>query len=144
MTGIHPKPDAAYPLAYTPVSASLHPMLDRIAWFALALIHLMPALAFFRPAMLTRFYAVDAHSPAFLLLHHRAALFLVVLATCVWAAFDPGVRRLSSVAAAISMLSFLALYWQAGSPPALRAIALADLAGLPFLAIVAWRAFSPA
>ena len=119
-------------------------MLDRIAWLILALIHLMPALAFFRPAMLTRLYAVDAHSPTFLLLHHRAALFLVIFTICVWAAFDPGTRRLASIAATISMISFLALYWQAGSPPPLRTIALADLAGLPFLAIVAWRAFSPA
>jgi len=119
-------------------------MLDRIAWLILALIHLAPALAFFRPAMLTRLYATDAQSPTFLLLHHRAALFVVVCTLCVWAAFDPGTRRAASVAAAISMVSFLALYWHAGSPPALRTIARADLAGLPFLAIVVWRAFSPA
>ncbi|MGH6650674.1 MAG: hypothetical protein ACREB7_06020 [Sphingopyxis sp.] len=119
-------------------------MLDRIAWLILALIHLAPALAFVRPAMLTRLYAVDARSPTFLLLHHRAALFLVVLTLCVWAAFDPATGRVASVAAAISMISFLALYWRAGSPPSLRTIARADLAGLPFLAIVAWRAFSPA
>ena len=50
-------------------------MLDRIAWLILALIHLMPALAFFRPAMLTRLYAVEAQSPTFLLLHHRARAF---------------------------------------------------------------------
>ena len=48
-------------------------MLDRIAWLILALIHLAPALAFFRPAMLTRLYATDAQSPTFQLLHHRAA-----------------------------------------------------------------------
>ena len=119
-------------------------MLDRVAWLILALIHLAPALAFFRPAMLTRLYAVAPQSPTFLLLHHRAALFLVVFILCVWAAFDPGTRRVASVAAAISMISFLWLYWQAGSQPALRTIARADLAGLPFLAIVVWRAFSPA
>jgi hypothetical protein len=119
-------------------------MLDRIAWLILALIHLMPALAFFRPAMLTRLYAVAPQNTTFLLLHHRAALFVVVFTICLWAAFDPGTRRVASVAAAISMVSFLALYRHAGSPPALRTIALADLAGLPFLAIVAWRAFAPA
>lgn len=119
-------------------------MLDRIAWLILALIHLMPALAFFRPAMIARLYRIDGQSPLFLLLHHRAALFVVVFTICVWAAFDPGARRIASVAAAISMISFLGLYWQAGSPPALRTIALVDLVGLPFLAIVAWRAFLPA
>lgn len=119
-------------------------MLDRVSWLILALVHLMPALSFFRPTMIARLYGVETQSPTFLLLHHRAALFVVVFTLCVWAACDPGTRRLASVAAAISMISFLGLYWHAGSPPSLRTIALADLAGLPFLAIVAWRAFSPA
>ena len=35
------------------------------AWIGLALIHLMPALAFFRPATLTRLYDMDAASPLF-------------------------------------------------------------------------------
>ena len=33
-------------------------------------------------------------------------------------AADPRVRRLASVACALSMLSFLLLYWLAGAPPA--------------------------
>lgn len=113
----------------------------QLAWALLALIHVMPALALFRPAMITSLYGISASDPAFLLLHHRAALFLGVFLLCLWSIFDHGARPVATVVAAISMLSFLWLFWQAGSPPALRTIAIADLAGLPALALVAWAAF---
>lgn len=119
-------------------------MISIICWVALGLIHLLPAIAVFRPAMIGRLYGVKAGSTTFLLLHHRAALFLVVLAVCIWASLRPEVRPLASVVVGISMLSFLWLYLAAGQPPALRQIAVADLIGLPFLAVAAWQAFRPA
>lgn len=117
-------------------------MIDRIAWGVLALIHLMPALSALAPSLIVRLYGVQAADAVFPLLHHRAALFAVVLLMCVWAAVDPNVRRLAAVAAGLSMLSFLTIYWTVGQPEALRSIALADLIGLPFLALVTWRAFA--
>lgn len=108
----------------------------------LAVIHLLPAVALARPALLTRLYGVAPGDGAFLLLHHRAALFLCVLIVCVWAAADPSVRRLGSVVAAVSMMSFLMLWLGAGRPPALRTIAIADLVGLAPLALVSWRAWA--
>lgn len=114
-----------------------------VCWAVLGLIHLLPALAFFRPAMLTRLYGAAPGGDVFVLLHHRAALFLAVLVVCVWAALDPAVRRLASVAVAVSMISFLTLWVRAGSPSGLRTIALADLVGLPFLAAAAWLAWRP-
>ena len=119
-------------------------MIATICWAVLALIHLLPATALFRPSLIGSLYGVDPGSAAFLLLHHRAALFLAILVVCAWAAWRPEVRPLASVAVAISMLSFLWLYVSAGQPPALRPIAIADLVGLPFLAIAAWLAFRPA
>lgn len=119
-------------------------MIARICWAVLGLIHLLPALALFRPAMIGRLYGVETGSTAFLLLHHRAALFLAVLVVCLWALARPEVRPLASVAVGISMLSFLWLYLAAGQPPALRQIAIADVIGLPFLAVAAWQAFRPA
>ncbi len=116
-------------------------MLQLVSWGVLALIHLLPAIAFFYPPMIAKLYGVAPGSDTFLLLHHRAALFLVVFVLCVWAAFDPASRRVASVCVAISMISFVGLYWSAGSPPALRTIAIADLAGMPFLALVCWKAF---
>ena len=116
-------------------------MIERIAWGLLGLIHVLPALALFRPALLTRLYGVAAGETAFTLLHHRAALFLVIVLICGWAIVDPAVRRLAVVAVAISMISFLLLYAMAGRPAALRSIAVADLIGLAPLAVVAWFAW---
>jgi hypothetical protein len=110
----------------------------------LALIHLMPAIALVRPSLITRLYVVQPSDRTFLLLHHRAALFLAIFVICMWAIFDPGARRIAAVAVAISMLSFLWLFLMNGSPAALRSIAIADLIGLPALAYVTWRAFSAA
>ena len=118
-------------------------MLKPILWLILAAIHAMPALALFRPATLTTLYGVTADSPLFLLMQHRAALFLAVFAACVWAAFVPEGRKLAVVVAGISMVSFLVLYASAGSPEPLKRIAVVDLAGLPILAGVAWLAFRP-
>ena len=119
-------------------------MIDRIAWGVLALIHLMPAVALLAPGLIGRLYGVDAANPIFPLLHHRAALFAVILLICLWAAVDPNVRRLAVVATGLSMLSFLVIYWTSGQPETLRTIAIADLVGLPFLAIATWRAFASA
>ncbi|WFL76534.1 hypothetical protein P7228_11065 [Altererythrobacter arenosus] len=116
-------------------------MLQPILWLILAAIHALPALAFFRPAGLSQLYGIAADNPLFLLMHHRAALLLAVFAACVYAAFVPEGRRLAVIVVGISMVSFLALYWMAGSPAALRRIALVDLAGLPVLLAVAWMAY---
>lgn len=116
-------------------------MLQPIAWLVLAAVHLMPALAFFRPATLTALYRIQPDNPLYLLMHHRAALFLAVFVACLWAAWRPEARQLAGVVTSISMLGFLWLYWRAGSPAPLRTIALVDLAGLPFLGLALWGAF---
>ncbi len=116
-------------------------MLTQVSWAALLLVHIIPALALFRPALITKLYQVEATSPLFLLFQHRAALFLVVCLICAWAIVRPEVRHLATVTVGFSMLSFLGLFWAAGSPPSLRSIALVDLIGLPFLVFVAWQAF---
>jgi hypothetical protein len=119
-------------------------MIAAICWAVLGLIHFLPALALARPAMIGTLYGVEAGSTTFLLLQHRAALFLGVLVICVWAGLRPEVRPMASVVVAISMISFLWLFAAAGQPPVLRQIAIADLVGLPFLAMAAWMAFRPA
>lgn len=116
-------------------------MLQLILWLVLAAIHAMPALALFRPATMTALYRIGPDNPLFLLMQHRAALFLAVFVACVFAAFVPEGRRLAVLVVGISMLSFLVLYFNAGSPAALKRIAVVDLAGLPVLAGVAWLAF---
>ena len=118
------------------------PMLDRLAWLLLALLHLPPAVALVRTGLIETLYGVARETPAFLIAQHRAALFAAVLTICLWAIADESVRRLATLVCAISMLSFLLLYWQAGAPSALRTIALADMLFLPVLAWAGWRAFT--
>lgn len=117
-------------------------MLERICWIILgSLIHLPPFAAFFAPSLITRLYSVAPDDVNFVLLQHRAALFGVVVIACIWAAFDPDVRKLAFVVTALSMVSFLAIYAIHGQPSALRSIATADLVGVPFLIYVGWKAF---
>jgi hypothetical protein len=115
-------------------------IIERICWAVLVLIHMTPASMLVRPAVIGKLYGVDSAGPIAALLHHRAALFVIVVIACLWAMVDPGARRLAVVVVATSMLSFLAVYWHAGSPVALKSIALADMAGLPFLGFVLWVA----
>ena len=119
-------------------------MTAKIPWIALALLHLAPALALFRPASMSTLYGLDAASPLLPLMQHRAALFACILIAATWATFDPGVRKLSVVIIGTSMLSFLALYFASGQPANLRTIAIADLAGIPFLIWAAFIAFGSA
>jgi hypothetical protein len=76
-----------------------------------------------------------------MLLQHRAALFLAVLAACAVAAFHVPSHKLATLVVAISMLTFLWLYLHGGSPERLRTIFIADLVGLAPLALVAWDAW---
>ncbi|WP_374612967.1 hypothetical protein [Sphingorhabdus sp.] len=117
-------------------------MIEKLCFAVLALIHIVPASMLFRPQAIGRLYRIDASGPLLSLLQHRAALLAIVVLACIWAMIDPASRRLAVAVIATSMLSFLAIYWHAGSPPALKTIALADLAGLPFLAIAGWIAFA--
>ena len=84
-------------------------MLRRIAWLALALLHLLPAIAMVRPSLLSELYGIDAASPAFPLVWHRAALFGVVMVIAIWASVRPEVRPLASVAVGFSMITFIAI-----------------------------------
>ena len=72
----------------------------------LALLHVVPALVFFSPALAERLYDVSAGSKASVLIVHRGALFGIVCLMAIWAVFDPAVRKLAMIALAISMASF--------------------------------------
>lgn len=116
-------------------------MLERIAWIALALIHLAPAVAALIPGTITRLYGVPEQGTAGLLLQHRSVLFATIVVACVWAAFAPQPRPLAAVVTAISVISFLVIYALHGLPAgSLRPIAWADLIALVPLAYVGWRA----
>lgn len=115
----------------------------KAAWVSLALLHVMPALSAFAPAVVDRLYGVSPDGDVGVLIVHRGVLFLAVCLAALYAAFEPGSRRLASLLLCISMLGFLLVYLRAGMAPGdLRKIAIADLAGLVPLAWVsfaAWR-----
>lgn len=118
-------------------------LLTKAAWFAIAAVHFTPSLVLFQPALTQRLYGVAPSGTLGLLLTHRGALFLALVAMAVFAAFDPGARRVAALAAAISLACYLVLYLRAGLPPgALRTVALVDAFALMPLALVifeAWR-----
>lgn len=117
--------------------------MEQLSWSILAIIHAIPAFAFFQPSAMTRLYGIEQGSQIFLLMRHRAALFLGVVLACIWAYWDVDARRLACVIVALSMLTFLWLFWSAGYPKSLRTIAIADAAGMPFLLIVLMGSFVP-
>ncbi|MEO1015862.1 MAG: hypothetical protein AAFX08_11810 [Pseudomonadota bacterium] len=117
-------------------------ILVRICWFALALVHVAPAAVVFSPGLVERLYGASPDGETGVLLVHRGALFLTVVAAAVFAAFDPPSRRLASLVAAISMIGFLIIYARAGTPIGpLRTIAMTDAVALIPLAFVGWRAW---
>lgn len=115
----------------------------KVSWAVLALIHASPAAVLFAPGLLKRLYGVDADGALGVLLIHRGALFLAVVSVCLLAMFEPSARQAACLVTAISVISFLLVYAQAGmAPGALRTVALMDLVALAPLAWVAWTAFS--
>jgi hypothetical protein len=120
-------------------------MAIKIAWLLLALVHASPAAVLFRPSLLQTLYGVPADGATSLLLTHRGATFLAIVAAAVWAAFDPSARRLCTVILAVSVLGYLILYARAGMPGGpLRTVAAVDAFALAPLALVMWSAWRPA
>jgi len=116
-------------------------MIDKICWALIAIIHVTPALALFRPALISKMYGIEQGTDSFTLMRHRAGLFVVIFVICLWALFRPEVRPLASVAAGLSMGSFVLIWWLAGASPALRTIAIADMIGLLILLYAGFQSF---
>lgn len=116
----------------------------KAAWVALALIHLPPAAVLVLPGLIERLYGIAPAGDLRVVIAHRGALFLAIMAACAYAAIEPGARRTASLVTAISVGAFLALYARAGLPAGpLRTVAIADLIALAPLALVACVAWRP-
>ncbi|WP_141243913.1 hypothetical protein [Sphingomonas lenta] len=113
------------------------------SWLLLAAVHAMPAAVLFAPRLTERLYGVAPGGAVGILIVHRGALFLAVLAVAVLAAFSPDARRAASLVVGISVVAFLTVYAASGMPSGqLRTIALADAVALAPLALVTWAAWS--
>ncbi len=117
-------------------------LVTKLAWALLALIHLAPAAVFFLPSLTKRLYNIEPNGDLGVLITHRGALFLAIIAACVAGTLDPAARKALSVVVAISVAGFLWLYVRAGLPTGpLKTIALVDAIGLVPLSWVLWSAW---
>jgi hypothetical protein len=120
-------------------------LLAVIAFGFLAVLHVLPAMAAASPARITALYGIEPGDQVLMtLLQHRAVLLGLVGMACIAACLDPAVRWLSLLLAVTSMVGFIAIARLRGTDGgALRKIVVADLIGLPFVALAAatliWR-----
>jgi hypothetical protein len=110
-----------------------------LAWAALALVHVMPALATVSSSLRKRLYGLETDGALAVILTHRGVLFAAVFAACLYAALNPEARQLASIVVAISVIGFLIAYAAGGAPKgSLRSVALIDaLALIPLAAVIA-------
>jgi hypothetical protein len=103
----------------------------------LGLIHLLPLAGVLGPPRLYALYGLDFTDPNLaILMRHRAVLFGLLGVFVVSAAFRRPLQAIALVAAAISVVSFLALAWSTGGYNALVAkVVVADQVALAALVI---------
>jgi hypothetical protein len=103
---------------------------------ALAVLHLLPAVAAAAPAQLSRLYGVASDDAVLLtLLQHRAVLLGLVGLGFVLACFLPGLRWAALGFGLINMVSFIAIAAMRGTLKGpLNKIVVADGMGLPLAA----------
>ena len=109
------------------------------SFWMMALINILPALSGFSTARLSALYGIESGDAALMtLLQHRALLFGLVAAACVYAVFMPSVRWLVLIGTAISMGGFIVVAALHGTMSgALQKIVIVDAIGCVFAAIAA-------
>jgi hypothetical protein len=102
-----------------------------------AAIHLLPVAGVLGGDKLTALYGLPFNDPnLIILMRHRAVLFGLLGLFLAWAAFKPSLQPLAFVAGFVSVVSFLALAWSAGSYNALVGrVFVADVVALVCLLV---------
>jgi hypothetical protein len=103
-------------------------------------IHLLPLRGVLGSEHLAALYGLPFDEPSLaLLMRHRAVLFGLLGVFLLLAAFKPAWHMPALVAAAVSVLSFLALAWLAGGVvhAQIQRVVIADIAALVCLAVAA-------
>ena len=79
-----------------------------ILFYLLAIIHILPTLSGLSRKRLAGLYGISADDKTLMtLLQHRAVLFGLVAAACIYAAHNPAVRWSVLIGTTISMASFI-------------------------------------
>ena len=111
-----------------------------LLFYALALvIHGVPALSVFAPSKMAKLYGISADDQILMtLLQHRAVLFALVVAACIYAAHVASARWPVLIGTVISMVAFILIAIPRGqlSGP-LAKIAYIDGLGLIIAAVLA-------
>lgn len=114
---------------------------------ALAVIHILPAMAVLMPGRLSTLYGFEAgDSVLTTLLQHRVLLFGLVAGALIWAIFTPSVRWPVLIGTVISMAGFIVIAAARGETGgSVRSIVVADVIGLiiaVFASVLLWRGAS--
>jgi hypothetical protein len=104
-----------------------------------ALIHALPVAGVVSAARLSSLYGIAVQEPNLeILMRHRAVMFGLLAGFLAYAAFHRHLHSLALVAAAVSVVAFLALALSVGSyNPALSTVVKADMLALGLLIIAA-------
>ena len=101
------------------------------------MIHLLPLSGVFGAERLNSLYGIRISDPDLtILMRHRAVLFGLLGAFCVYAAIKPPLQFIALTAGAVSVCSFLYLaYATGGYNEELRRVFVADLVAAVFLVL---------
>lgn len=116
------------------------PYIIPVLFYALALIiHGAPAVSVLFPSKIAALYGISAQDNTLLtLLHHRAVLFALIAAACIYAAHTPTVRWLVLIGTFISMASFMVIALIRGQlGGSLAKVVYVDAIGLLIAAVLA-------
>jgi hypothetical protein len=104
-----------------------------------ALIHALPVAGVVSAARLSSLYGIAVQERNLeILLRHRAVMFGLLAGFLAYAAFHRHLHSLALVAAAVSVVAFLALAFSVGNyNPALSTVGKADLLALGLLIVAA-------
>lgn len=102
-----------------------------VLFWLLAIIHILPALSGLSTSRMTGLYGIDAGNETLMtLLQHRALLFALVAAACIYAAHTPSVRLPVLIGTIISMAGFIVVAAMRGTMSgSLNKIVIVDAAG---------------
>lgn len=105
--------------------------LSPVLFWLLAIIHILPALSGLSTSRMAGLYGIDAGNETLMtLLQHRALLFGVIAAACIYAAHEPSVRWPVLIGTATSMAGFIIVAAMRGTmSSALNKIVIVDAAG---------------
>lgn len=104
-----------------------------------ALIHALPLVGVVSAAKVSSLYSISVQdSNLEILMRHRAVLFGLLAGFLAYAAFNQHLHSIALIAAAVSVVSFLALAFSVGSyNSALSTVVKADMLALVLLVIAA-------